>query len=275
MTQLKKSASTIATEMVECSYSIFPYEQTLVPIVSDLYQDFLHRRKSLGDLKKWSYRLPDEHEDDLGLIAPRAGKDVKYFFHYNHVLATFLSSMGRASEKMVCLPADVEFMRANSMLYADLNNIAHRIAVALDEIYGFDIADDIAIASQATQPYSTSTLRLLSYPDVPEQSGAKANIDRSCITIHLGDKGGNLLALKQPGDYTGKIISPPPGHAVAFFGIKMLGASKGTVQPLWHESATIKGQGREAMVHFSHINVPGHVVVDAKKSLRYYKQLGG
>jgi hypothetical protein len=109
------------------------------------------------------------------------------------------------------------------------------------------------------------------YPGVDLQRGAKPHIDRGLLAIHLGDKGGDLIKLAGPDDEVGQVISPDPGEAVIFPGVKALWASGGKVSPMWHKSTTVPGQDRLATVSFWHIELPeGYQVVDALEAYDYF-----
>lgn len=209
------------------------------------------------DPEKCSYTRVGEDEPDVGLVyrSGKNGSDHKYFFHYAHDL--------RLSEK-----AQKQFGILKK-LYETLGRLSLNISQQFDdeyaEYFSGPLTTSILQSLLEPLPYSTTTLRGLWYPNTIDQNGAKAHIDRSFISTHLGDEGGKLWALQSHDEKQGVVVSPPKGKALVFFGVKALYVSRGRLQPLLHRSTVEQTGDRKALVQFSHldINIP---VIDAKRA---------
>ncbi|MCA9354636.1 MAG: hypothetical protein KC877_03905 [Candidatus Kaiserbacteria bacterium] len=260
MTQ--QNFSDIATELWENGWAMFPIEQARVEQVKASFPDFVARRVRLDDVDQWHVQLSGESEADVGLVVRNGGNhDRKWFFHSNPALNAAIKL-----DKIKPQPDDYRFLVLHDSLRSYAAGLGAQIMDALDELYGLGAAASYRACLQQTMPYSTATLRSLYYPSGVEQTGAKVHVDRSLLTIHFGDEGGQLLACKGPGDTVHQAVSPPPGFALVFFGVKILWVSRGEKQPLWHLSTTQSGQDRLAHVHFGHVDILDYLVPDAKNA---------
>lgn len=252
-----------AKELWEKGITFFPIEESLVKPARTGFKDFLKRRDEKKDHSDWSLCRPGEAERDLGLIQRIGGKyDVKSFFHQDGSL------FDRLQQGLLTDPKDVNFLSANLHLLHAVNFAGGNLTKVLDNIYGIDCHTDYMQCQRFANPYCATTLRSLFYPDSPTQTGAQAHIDRSFLTIHLGDEGGNLQMLI---DDQWQNISPPAGYAVAFFGVKVLWVTNGLKQPLRHRSVTFPGFDRFAFVHFGHVSVGDYLVTNAQTALEYWQ----
>ena len=256
----------MARAVWEEGFAVFPVDQSLVEPARTGFKQFLKRRDEKGNHADWLLCRPGESTDDpdLGLIQRGGGEyDVKSFFHHDISLIERLQLEGLLTNQMniECLTDDEKFLAANEHLLNALGYFGHSLAAGLDEMYQLGCADRYMECLKRVQPYSTTILRSLFYPDGPEQTGAKAHVDRSFLTIHLGDEGGKLQALDAQGSWMD--ISPPEGYAIAFFGVKALWVTQGQKSPLRHRSVTIPGQDRFAFVNFGHVALRNYYVRDA------------
>jgi isopenicillin N synthase-like dioxygenase len=140
-------------------------------------------------------------------------------------------------------------------MYHNLKSLASSIVGELvkREDLPIEYALDALVPFRLQRPYSTSVLRFLRYPDIPGQAGAKDHFDKSFLTIHLGDDGGELYIEDRAGQWV--LASPPQGMALVFFGVKALYASNGVLTPLRHKATTEPGKVRTAAVLFAHVGL--------------------
>lgn len=256
----------LAKQLWEDGMTVFPLDETLVEPARTGFKHFLLRRAQAGDHREWSLARDGEEEFDLGLVQRQGGKyDVKSFFHHDSHLEQQL-----AKQQMPTDPADATFLQHNARLLHHVSQCGRHLTAALDELYTLHCHRPYERCLQHLQPYSVTTLRSLYYPDGPTQTGAKAHIDRSFLTIHLGDQGGKLQALQDDGTWMD--ISPAAGFAVAFFGVKVLWQTNGKKTPLRHRSVTFPGQDRFAFVHFGHVPTSGYQVTDAQLAQQYWQK---
>lgn len=257
---------TNAEQLWEEGYTFFPLDEALVEPARCGFKQFLQRRKLQSDQRDWCLQRPGEDESDLGLIQRYGGEyDVKSFFHHDSSLLEQLTQ-----QRLLYDARDTEFLSANSRLLKGVNDIGCQLVEALDELYNLDCSADYLHCLQNGAPYCATTLRSLFYPAGPLQTGAKAHIDRSFLTIHLGDEGGSLQVLI---DGQWENISPPAGYGVAFFGVKVLWLTAGTKQPLRHRSVTFPGSDRFAFVHFGHVQLRGYQVTNAQIAQKDWQEL--
>lgn len=244
-------------ELVKQSYSIIKLPDNMPDLEEwhRLYRLFIERHAG-KDEKNWQFTIPGEHEPDVGLIAPRPGKDIKWFFHYNNYFKNQIAPLNISLEDRI-------FFAYCEEVSSCIREIGKLVCKKLDELYDFDISDSYDKCFDSFSPYSVSTMRGLFYPAVQNQFGAKAHPDRGLFAIHLGDKGGNLIALDGPDDQVGRIISPKSGEAVIFWGVKSLWVTKGRCKPLWHKSTTLPNVDRMALVGFYHVDICDYLVLDA------------
>jgi len=259
-THKKTNWNEIAEVLWEQGVALFPIDESLVDPAREGFTQFLKRRREKNDDVRWRVHRPGENEYDMGLIQRNGGQhDVKSFFHHDHSLNDRLLTAGLLTDE-----ADTHFLMQNLALLKHVNEAGMLLTQALDALYGLNCADLYESCSRRSLPFATGTLRSLYYVDSPRQTGAKAHIDRSFLTIHLGDQGGSVQTLTTDGEWID--ISPPQGFAIAFFGVKVLWVSKGQKGPLRHRSITIPGQDRFAFVHFGHVPLRFHYVRDAGES---------
>jgi hypothetical protein len=238
---------TAVTDLLKDSYAYIPVDTILVTNAQKAAQRLM---RTIGSDNRWCITRPQEDEPDLGVISKtkREGYDEKSYFHYAIDL-TLYAPKDITKQQKACL-------RVIDKLYGSLKGVSHSVVTELvkRERLSIEHASDALIPFRHQQPYNTSALRFLHYPDVPEQTGAKAHFDRSFLTIHLGDEGGELYIQDAAGDWI--LASPPQGMALVFFGVKALYASNGVLKPLRHKSTTEAGKIRTAAVLFAHIELP-------------------
>jgi hypothetical protein len=250
--------------------------------VKDCNDSMLALMKRLDGQSINQWQRPDEQEPELGLVQRdgTGGKDLKYLLQYAHDLHVHMEASGHQPDAQ-----EQRHWSVLRSLYDKLGGLAIGLVTEIAErdkhffvtdrirtnamvgnCAGRYIADELGRCQTLTRPGSVSTLRGLWYPAAPEQRGAKPHFDRSLLTIHLGDAGGELLALDGPDapPSTGRPVSPPPGEALIFWGAKAsLVTQPGVAKPLWHASTTAGGE-RRALVYFAHIDVgiPAQTVAD-------------
>lgn len=209
------------------------------------------------DPGKCSYTRAGEYEPEVGLVyrPGKNGSDHKYFFHYSHDLQFPVE----ATKQCGVLKKLYEMLGLLSL------TIGQQLDDEYSELFSSPLAPNILQCLLQSLPYSTTTLRGLWYPNTVDRNGAKAHIDRSFITAHLGDEGGNLWAILNPDDEQGVPVSPPKGKALLFFGVKALHVSGGRLKPLRHRSTVEQDGDRKALVQFTHLDV-NVLVSDAKKA---------
>ncbi len=217
---------------------------------------------SIGEDDRWTLTRSGELEPDVGFIrkSKSDGFDEKAYFHFARDLPLLLEFAGvrESVQQKACL-------QMVELLHRELRDLALAMIDELERrsLVEPDSNNSMLKTFRLTDPYNTSVLRYLQYPDTKNQTGAKDHYDKGFFSIHLGDDGGRLYALDQSDRWIG--VSPPPGMALVFFGVKALYASNGTLLPLRHKSVTVPGKVRTAMVMFAHADV-GHQVVSAQDS---------
>ncbi len=264
---MKEEYERVAEELWDRGYAYVKVDEpSLITEVRDSFKYFVERRKEKKDFDFWCHRIPGEHEDDLGLIRSDGKvKDLKWYFHDNVFLRRVLE---KNSDNLAS--SDYDFLEVNQKLFNEINKIGIAITEALDHLYDLDVANQYVLSTADVVPYSTTTMRGIYYPDVLNQNGARKHFDRDFLTIHLGDEGGQLIAVV---DGKERIISPPLGYAVVFFGVKVLWVTKGKKEPLIHKSTTQKGLSRFAIVHFGHISIRDYEAKDSYQAeIDYYKK---
>lgn len=258
----------IAQKLWEQGTTLLPIDESLVRQSREGFKHFLQRRDEQKDHADWSLQRRGEDECDVGLVQRNGGlHDVKSFFHHDDRLNCSLLARGVLTDE-----TDTHFLLQNLALLDSVNEAGKSLARALDTRYGLNCA---ALYESCLRnghlPYFTTTLRSLYYRDSPGQVGAQEHIDRSFLTIHLGDQGGSLQTPAANGEWVD--ISPPEGFAVAFFGVKALWVTKGRKGPLLHRSVTVPGKDRFAFVHFGHVPLKFHSVRKASESAEDFTSL--
>ena len=259
------NVETLVKELWNEGRTFVPFDHSLVLEHRELYEQFLQRRDKSKDHGKWSFTHPHEHESDVGLILPRPGKDQKFSFHYNHYFQHCQYRYLRKVSK-----DDTYFLRVSYYLYAEAASLVSMICVEMDKQFGLDTLSSFRESIVDFPAYSISTLRSLYYSDKVGKDVSKPHVDRDFITTQFGGKYGKLLQLEGKDDDRGVDISPQPGEAVVFFGVKSLWATHGKKGPMWHCATTDNGKSRSATVFFGHIDVPDYKVVDAGEAYQYY-----
>ena len=206
---------------------------------------------------------PGESDCDVGFVyrPEKSGSDHKYFLHFAPDLFALADRSGISYTQFAKQLAVVE--RLYNLLGSYAIALGQKIDDESPDLFSGPLATNIQQCLLHQTAYSSTTLRGLWYPPGKNQRGAKKHIDRSFLSIHLGDEGGALIGLKDEHDEVGEIISPEKGQALVFFGIKALLASRGRVKPLWHYSTVEAGKDRRALVQFIHIET-GSLVYDAE-----------
>jgi len=239
------------TELVTRGYVFIDVRRDLVEGAHRQYLRLIEAYKDQAS-EKVAFIRPGEVEPDLGLIFKNGqDADYKYYLHYAH-------DWWRHTRP----PLSPVTPQALRKLYRFNNQVSVMITKALVKSYPTLFPETVVrstiTAALESVPYGTNALRGLYYPaatESQEQTGAKGHYDRGFLTIHLGDAGGQLIAHANEADTVGTAISPPPGKAVVFFGVKAALLTRNCIKPLWHSSRTVPGQDRTAMVHFTHIDV--------------------
>ena len=208
----------------------------------------------------WKFTRPGEHEPDVGVI-DKAGKDIKTYFHSAHDLGFLKGNKPATSQQIECL-------RVMDGCRYLLETLGLDIAACLAGELGLpNLKQLVRESAKLSSAYNVSTLRLLSYPDVSDQKGARAHYDRSFLTMHLGDSGGSLLIQNKAGMW--EYASPPQGSALVFFGVKILELTNGKFEPILHKSTTARGKERTAAVMFIHTDI-GRQVSDAEAEYKRF-----
>ena len=241
------SPGAAAQEMVRDGYAYVPFDSYLVEHAQQAYHILLRSVSAHGT--PWSITRSNETEPELGFISKSGvGADDKTFFHFAFDLVTHLKKcdIPITKQQEVCL-------ESIDRLYHALKMLARQVAaIFLEKSFEVDVLTLITESFKSGIVSGTSTLRFLEYPDVVTQLGAREHYDKSFLTIHLGDSGGDLLGYIES-EWVN--VSPPPGYALLFFGVKAMAASRGKILPLRHKSTTIPGKARQAVVMFVHADV--------------------
>lgn len=248
------------TPLLDRGYTFIPVPESLVQPAKIEYRQLIDRFQELPAAER-AFARPGEAEAELGLIRRdgQAGKDRKWFVHY-----------AVDWDALVTGPMTDHPTLALAALYQHVNELGASICSALlaarPELFAADVATSLQQAGSRAVSGGTNTLRGLYYPaataDAKPQTGAKGHFDRSFLTVHLGDEGGDLYAHESAETTEGVRVSPVAGQALVFFGVKAAIASNGQIEPLFHSSRTNPGEDRTALVQFLHADV-GVVVDDA------------
>lgn len=250
----------------EQGYTYIDVDESLVDSVKRGFKTFVGLREKRDDYVNWGLTRSGEGEIDRGLWAREGGsKDIKSVFHFDPALEVDLQD-----HNVLFTDPDRAFFVVANNLYHKLFMSASELLAECDAQYGTDMQMPFLDSASST-PYATTILRNLWYPAVAGQKGAKPHLDRGLLTMHLGDEGGHLLALTDKNDPNGERVSPPPGKALVFWGVKALWATQGRIGPLWHSSVTEADQERFALVQFNHIALPDYVVRDAAQAYVDYQ----
>jgi isopenicillin N synthase-like dioxygenase len=249
-------------QLIEQGFMFVPVDESLIQAANTSWRAFIEEEKD----SKVGFPITrrGESSPDLGHIIRNGdnGGDIKHFLHLAHDFCRLLSDAGRKD-----FGAHYGSMYVSlDALRKHLDDVSIQIARQLDKKYSSlfrePLTPNMLRCSKNSIPYATPTLRTLLYPSEPRQTGARVHIDRSFITLHVGDKGGTLLGCD--GEFGNSFsISPSQGEAAVFFGVKVLHLTEGRIFPLWHKSTVEPNQDREATVHFAHADI-GIDVVDAR-----------
>jgi hypothetical protein len=251
-------------ELLHNQVTYVPVSESLIANAKVAYQELMNLLAPVA--ARTHFTRPGEIDADLGLLERRgaAGSDIKDFFHYAHDLSVHL----RADLGEVFYTAKPHLVTMG-LLYEELQKLSIQLAEGIDEHYAqyfsVRLVPAVSNAARSSLPYSTTTLRGLRYPAIVGPVGAKTHIDRSLFSIHCGDEGGHLRALNSE---KGNVITPikvPEGQVAIFRGVKMWLLSRGKYEPVWHNSTTVFGKPRLALVQFVQADVPGMYVHKARE----------
>ncbi len=260
-----------AKELCTQGYGYAPINPHIVSRASRAFRHFTERRDFLKDWNDWGLcrKGEDPEELDRGLSQRKGdgtSADNKFVTHYDPLLSSDFVKTGK-----ILTSTEYEFFDAMQILYDVLTANVTDILIECDKILKTDMASLYQLTINENQiPYATTALRCLGYPPVENQKGATGHDDRGCLATHLGDEGGWLLGALQ--NSPGKMvkISPKQGQVLLFWGVKILWASQGRLNPLWHSSRTKPEEYRSAMVGFHHIPIEGYEVRNAKVAKAHY-----
>jgi len=211
--------------------------------------------------------LPDEFDIGLTYKNGTEATDHKFFWHYSHDLRKHFSEI--QLQHLNRFAAELE---ALDRLQKRLEEASRGVIDCLDKVPGLfesGLPDNILASYRRSRPYATTTLRGLWYPAGGAQDGAKRHADRNFLTIHLGDIGGQLLGSVDQDAQQDKLVSPKPGQALVFFGVKAWLLSKRKLPFMWHQSTVEPGHDRQALVHFVQADV-GFPVTRSSDILDHY-----
>ncbi|MEK7638579.1 MAG: hypothetical protein AAB388_00280 [Patescibacteria group bacterium] len=214
---------------------------------------------------------PGEVEPEMFLVSRSGGKtDLKKIFHFSHdLLDTDFVHRWRADMSQ----ADSYHFNMMAKLHNRLNDFAicfiRELEASYPDLFAPSVVANVRASMEEVLPYSTTTTRGLWYPSHSGQRGAKGHLDRSLLTLHCGDSGGELRGHPIWNGDSAFPTSPEKGDILIFAGVKMLYATRGRILPLWHSATTAKDEDRHALVHFVHTDV-GVRVVDAEETYEQY-----
>ncbi len=194
-------------------------------------------------------------------------KDRKRIFHFRPALSLLIPGQLHSSfDYGERFRADlIEFLRLSEKVYLHHQSIARRLTQAFDSLGVVPCSFEREIDKALRDPIATSrsVLRLLDYPPYENEVKAKVHFDKSCLTLHAGDIGGELFARLPNGEE--RAISPRKGQMIVFWGVKarVLVSKHGHVlSPLAHGVRGKPNEVRKAVVSFWHTN---EVLWDAPK----------
>jgi len=246
-----------AQELCEAGYAFIPMEAGPISTVHSQLEYLLHVIP-FEQLKKMELQLepgPDgERDPDDGLIfSGEPPKDIKWRFHFRpgvfEALEQSIPETFRGSLEEFCSNCELIF-HTHFTLILKLTQALEEVQPELE-----GVCDEIIASQCKPGPTSRSVLRVLHYPAQSNETLAKVHSDRSFLTLHAGDQGGKLFLRLEDGEE--KVISPPAGQAVVFWGAKawIFGKEKGIMlHPIAHGAQSIPGEIRRALVSFWHIN---------------------
>lgn len=236
-------------QLINNGYMFIPIDSVKVDAAKAVWKWIMDKEKN--SLEGVPITRRGEPESDLGHIirAGDEGGDKKHFLHIAHDLCLYMTPFQRREFRLY----EQEYLVLED-LRKHLNQVAFAVAQALDQEYEDTFVEPLLSkvkrSTDTSTPYATTTLRSLWYPPDPDQTGAGNHIDRNLFSIHVGDSGGQLLGF-EGGEFGPEfVITPPPGYAVVFFGVKVLYLTDGRIMPLWHGSTVESGKPRTAMVQF-------------------------
>ncbi len=260
---MSTTARDVVNELVTRGYVRVPFEvhripEELIRTVSDTMASVIKQSRQFDE--RFTLTRRGESEPDMLLVhrGVAEGKDHKSFVHYSHDIPISLQK-----EIIERIPTWVSLSR----LQLELNRFVERICAVLEtehsSLFGAQLSPLFRRSVTRSIPYSTTTLRGVFYPPSLEQKGAKAHFDRSFLTAHLGDQGGNLYAHHALQRGSSVSVSPRTGEILLFWGVKAFMLSQGRVVPLYHSASTLQYRERRALVRFNHLTV-GKKVIDAR-----------
>lgn len=260
-------------------YVIIPgYDNSLSVSAQDYFSEFL-KRWSLDELRTLTrtheerpdgkYEPDDGFIDWAGTVTQSSNgfqKDVKRMFHYRpDFWKMFLGCMS------MNMPQKSFSIETRFLLQKCQSLFVYHMQIALALLVAFDrlqiIPGSFAHAFQECLEYpvatSRSLVRLIDYPSQIGTERARVHFDRSFLTLHAGDEGGELFVRHEDG--TEVVVSPKPGEILAFWGAKATLHTKDcahVLSPVAHGARGAQNSTRRAVVSFWHIN---HVLWDAPK----------
>lgn len=253
----------VVNKLVTRGYVQVPFEvhripEELISTASDTMASFIRQSRQFDE--RFTITRRGESEPDMLLVHRGAaeGKDHKSFVHYSHDIPTTLQKeiLGR-------VPTWVSLQTLETELNRFIESVCFVLEARYPSLFGASLVPLFRNSVTRSIPYSTTTLRGVFYPPSLEQKGAKAHFDRSFLTAHLGDQGGNLYAHHALQRGSSVSVSPRTGEILLFWGVKAFILSRGRVVPLFHSASTLQYRERRALVRFNHVTV-GKKVIDAR-----------
>lgn len=264
-----KNLNDCATALVHEGFVIVPPHLHNIPVqlIEDAGEANFELIKVLMSLDcQTRFFRPGEAEAEVGLVPPRAGKDIKYFLHTAHDFMSFVRSVRTLQCALTPHRLKIDGLLG---LYDELNFLNQRLLNRVCDLVpvwhgrNAEVVGSYTDSCQRSIPDGTTTLRGLWYKAEDKHEGAQGHIDRSLLTDHLGDIGGTLYGHRVMGDNQSFTVSPPSGHILVFWGIKAPILTNGFLKPLWHSARSYPGEDRRAHVLFGHIRTP--VQIDCSK----------
>jgi hypothetical protein len=212
---------------------------------------------------------PDDGFLDVGGVSGGGiVKDKKRMFHFRANLFSYIeyTTARYKFDDAFCRDLN-KFLQLCQVVYQYHRDIAQILLRESDKVLCLESSFEEAFVQSLQFPASTSrsVLRLLDYPAHGGEIKAKVHYDRSFLTLHAGDVGGELFIRHRDGSE--EVVSPQEGEIIAFWGMKaqIFGMkSKHLICPVAHGVRGKPQEVRKAIVSFWHIN---EVLFDAPKVL--------
>jgi len=243
-------------ELITNGYALFPFpHEEAVAAAHRAFSVFL---EECADPDLWALSWPGAPRPSAGLIyrdgevRPSGEKsDRKYFWHYAPGVRELIR------ERALSIDTAAPLVDASEALFGECHALATQVLEGLEKTLtestpyqAFCDADSSATSTDR------NTVRLLYYPprEAEESECARPHTDRSFLTVHVGDVGGELQITSES-DGSVRSVSPPPGYALVFFGEKARRYSRELPSAVLHSSRVESGKERRAAVFFAHIDV--------------------